>query len=103
MKMKTTIRFMKERRRQKWIRDFSWVEDNLDRMISSLDALPEDLQDYSLPMVVVGSDVKVLYPSLDIEMVCKMIYGAIMDSKVKWNNVDYREAARYIALHWSAE
>ena len=70
----------------------------MDRMIRSVDALPEDLQDYSLPMVVVGSDVEALYPSLDIDRVCKMIYGAVMDSKIKWNNVDYREAARYVEL-----
>ena len=103
LKMKTTIRFMRERRRQKWIRDYGWVENDLDRIISSVDALPEDLQDYSLPMVVVGSDVEALYPSLDVDRVCEMIYGAVMNSKIKWNNVDYREAARYIALNWSAE
>ena len=44
-----------------------------------------------------------LYPSLDIERVSRIVYKAIMKTNVKWANVDYLEAARYLALNWSAE
>ena len=50
-----------------------------------------------------GSDVEALYPSLDADRVAKIIYEAILNSKVTWQNVDYLEACRYIALNWSAE
>ena len=40
---------------------------------------------------------------LDVEKVAKIVYEAILRTTVCWENVDYMEAARYIALNWSAE
>ena len=60
---------MQERRRRRWVRKYYWVEEDLDRLITSIEALPEDLQDYTLPMVLVGTDVEALYPSLDTDKV----------------------------------
>ena len=88
-KIRTTLKFMQERRRTKWVQEFSWLEDDLDRIIKSVKALPEDLQDFSLPMVLIGSDVEALYPSLNIDRVSQIVYEAILRSKVKRDNVDY--------------
>ena len=54
-------------------------------------------------MVIVGTDVVNLYPSLDVEKVVGIIREAVIKSKVKWEEIDFLEAARYVALNWSAE
>ena len=59
------IHIRKERRRKGLEREYAWLENDPDRLIYSCDANPEDLQDFSLPMVLVGSDVASLYPSCD--------------------------------------
>ena len=102
-KMKITIKFMKEKRRRKWERDFQWLESDLDRLIDSVEANPEDLHNFSLPMVLIGSDVASLYPSLDAAKVAELVYEAVMRSELKWTNLDYVEATRYLAMNWSEE
>ena len=94
---------MRELRRTKWVKEFSWVEGDIDRLIKSVESLPEDLEDYILPMVIVESYFKDLYQSLDINKVAMLVYEAVMRSKVVWQNVDYLEACRYIALNWDSE
>ena len=98
-KMRITVKYMKEKRRKKWERNFSWLEEDLDRLIDSRDANPEDLQDFSLPMVLIGSDVTSLYPSLDAKEVAELLYNAVMKTNIKWTNIDYFEATRYIAVN----
>ena len=83
-KMRITIKYMKEKRTKRWEREFAWMEDDLDRLIDSCNANPEDLQDFSLPMVLVGSDVASLYPSLDTEKVTEILYNAVLKSDIKW-------------------
>ena len=80
-----------------------WNSEELDRVVDSTEVLPEDLQDYTVPMVIIGTDVVSLYPSLEIKVVCKRVMEAILLSEVKWQEVDYLEAVRYIALNLSAE
>ena len=36
---------------------------DLERKWTSKDVLPEDLQDFQVPMVVIGTDVEALFPS----------------------------------------
>ena len=40
-------------------------------MISSKEALKEDLQDFSIPIVMIGGDVVSLYPNLDVNRVAE--------------------------------
>ena len=54
----------------------------MDRLIDSCEVNPEDLQDFSLPMVLVGSDVASLYPNLDAEKVATLVYNAVMKSDI---------------------
>ena len=56
------------------------------------------LQDKGTRIKVVGADVEALYPSLDAMEVAEIVYRAMLDTKVKLDNVDWAEAAKYIAL-----
>ena len=50
-------------------------------------------------VVVVGADVEALYPNLvDVE-IANHCYNAIMKSKVKFNNINYRKALLYLAIN----
>ena len=49
-----------------------------DRIIHSTEALPEDIQDMTSPMIVVSADVKSLYPSMDVKEVSRMMKEAIL-------------------------
>lgn len=52
-------------------------------------------------MVVVGTDVISLYPSLVIKEVVGEVGWAILESDIKLEEVDYLEGARYVTLNWS--
>ena len=43
LKIRTTIKFIKEKRKSDWAKDFGWVEGDVDRLIRSVEALPEDI------------------------------------------------------------
>ena len=94
---------MKFWRRQKWEREVKWDEKDENRIFTSLEMLPEDRQDFSSPMVLVGSDVVSLYPNLDVSKVSKVMYEAVLESDMSWDNVDLLECTRYVALNWSKE
>ena len=96
----TTINFMKTLRRKNWEEKVKWNENMI---ISSKESLPEDLQNFNCPMVCIGSDVVSLYPNLDIGEVSKKMKEAILNSPITWQDIDYLEATRYIALNWDNE
>ena len=73
------------------------------RTITSDQALPEDIQNFETPMVIMGSDVVSLYPNLDTNKVAERVREAVLKSEVIWENFDYLEGARYLALNWTAE
>ena len=66
-----------------------WDESNLDMIIDSKEALPEQLQDYESKMVIIGSDVVSLYPNLEVDKVIVTIKEAISGSGVVWQEFDY--------------
>ena len=55
-----TMGAMQKLRRKEWEHKVGWDVDDLDREYGGTDVLPEDLQDYSQPMVLLGTDVKSL-------------------------------------------
>ena len=73
----------------------------LDKEVTSEGIPPDMVQDFAVPMVVLGSDVVNLYPSLDIKQVVKEVKEAMLETEIQWENIDYLEAARYIALNWT--
>ena len=98
-----TMHYMKWVRRQAWERLVGWDETDTTRTFRSTQMLPEDLQDYTTPMVIIGSDVVQLYPNLDIDQVVDVVEREVMETKLEWNDIDYLEASRYVALNWSEE
>ena len=68
------------------------------RLLRSKDARSEEIQDKTKPMEIVGADVESLYPSLDDKTVADLVYKAIIESEIKFANVNYKEAVRYLAL-----
>ena len=98
-----TATCMQQVRREQWEKSNDWGEGELDRILLGTEVLHEDLQDVSSPMVIIGTDVVNLYPSLDIKKVVGNVGEAILDSKITWQEIDFLEGARYIALNWSEE
>ena len=56
----------------------------------------ENVQDKSKPMVIVGSDVEALYPSLDDISVVNTAYQAVMDTELQFSNINYKDGVKYI-------
>ena len=54
-------------------------------------------------MVIIGSDVEALYPSLDSLECGKIVEEEILRTKIEWEDLDYLEGTRYIVLNRSAE
>ena len=72
------------------------------KIMEATEKSSEDIQDKS-EVVIIGSDVCALFPSLtDIE-VALICYQAILDSNVKFLNFNYRVASLYIAMHMTEE
>ena len=46
-----------------------------------------------------GADVKALYPSLTDLEVALLCYEAVMETDIKFENINYRTVAKYIAIH----
>ena len=66
------------------------IEANLKRM--------EEIQDMD-EIVVVGSDVYALYPSLNDIEVAIICYNTILNSDIRFLNFNYWVASKYIAMH----
>ena len=72
-------------------------------LIRARDVDKKVIQDRSKKMVIVGSDVEALYPSLEDTEVAEIVFNAIMDTDVKFDGIDYLEGVRYIALNSTAQ
>ena len=95
-----THTFVQTLRRLRWEQSVEWDED-YDRILDSREVLEEDLQDYSIPMVMIGADVISLYPNLDVDKVVVRIEEEVKRTDMVFSNVDYLEATCYLALNWS--
>ena len=95
---------MKRLRRREW-EDRQAEEDleDLDKRWKSKDMNKEDIQDFETAMVVIGCDVEALYPSLDAKRCSEIVRDEVMRSSITWEDIDYLEGTRFIALNKSAE
>ena len=100
-KIRTTSTYVKLNRRKLWENEVGWNPDDMERIYSSKDMLVEDCQDYESPMVLIGSDVVSLYPNLDVARASALMYEAVKVSPMEWENMDWLECSRYVALNWS--
>ena len=90
-------------RRQEWERRVEYDVEDEDRSWNSKDVLEEDLQNFEVPQVIIGADVEALYPSLDTEECARIGKAETLRSKIRWNDLDYLEGARFIALNRTAD
>ena len=81
-------------RRAKTLKGAAIVEANMRTL--------DDIQDQN-DVVIVGSDVCALYPSLNDIEVAIICYQAILDSNINFQNFNYLVAGKYIAMHLTAE
>ena len=49
------------------------------------------------------SDVVNLFPSLEVEDVVVKMREAVLKSNIEWEEIDYREGVRYLALNWDKQ
>ena len=97
-----SYKYIQTLRRLDWEKSVEWEEDE-DRILDSTEVLEEDLQDYSVPMVVIGSDVVNLYPNLDVEKIVERVADEVERTDMSFSNVDYLESTRYLVLNWTQE
>ena len=98
-----TSGFLKRKRLEDWWMNMEMEKNNPYNILHSEQVLPEMLQDYEVPQVLVGCDVEALYPSLNIDTCCETVYQEIMATNITWEDTDLLEGCRYIALNWSQE
>ena len=98
---RTSTQFMELLRQNMWSELTEKLEDG--EFLDSMEVRNEMIQDFGAPMEVIGFDVDALYPSLDWGNTEKVIRDSIMDSNIKWEEVDIMEGCRYIALNWDGD
>ena len=64
------------------------------KMVSSKEVENILVQDWSRPMILIGSDVVSLYPNLRSKKCGEEVYQAVMDSDIKWEGIHWQEAVR---------
>ena len=101
---KTVAEIVRRLRKMEWLKKtpIEEIEDE-DKTWLPEDVLIEDIQDYGKNMVVIGSDVEALYPSLDIEDSMKIIEEEVMRTSINWEDLDFLEGTRLIVLNRSAK
>ena len=67
-------------------------------MVNSKQVAQEWIQDRGQAMVIIGSDAVSLFPSLTKQESADEVAEAVMDSELKWDGVNWKEAVRYLAL-----
>ena len=77
-----SLQYMRTLRRLEWEERVDW-DGNLDRKLDSSEVLNEDLQDFTIPMVAIGSDVISMYPNLEVDSVVDMKGEEIQRTHVK--------------------
>ena len=63
-----------------------------------LDANQDILEKKRDTMVIFSMDVRALYPSLDIEVICEAVVGVILTSKLQVKNLNAKEMCKYLAI-----
>ena len=53
---KTTSSYVRWSRRKMWEESYDWNSEDISKVVRSSEVLPEDLQDFTVPMVIVGGD-----------------------------------------------
>ena len=62
-----------------------------------------DSPDTFKDIIILIQDIRALYHSLDIDETIEIVFEAMMESEVKFDYVDIKEVAKYIAINMSKE
>ena len=73
------------------------------RLLKAAEVDSKLVQDKSKKMNIIGADVEALYPSLEAIQVANIVYKAVMETDIEFNNINYQEGVRYIALSSTAQ
>ena len=73
------------------------------RIIEAKDVIRQEIIQDKDDLVVTGADVEGLYPSLSDIEVALIVFEAIMNSGIKFENIDFRLAGKYISMHLTEE
>ena len=77
---------MKKLRERTWSEITNRVPEG--EYLDSTEVRPEMIQDFEAPMELIGCDVNALYPSLDWDTTELVVKNAIMESDIRWENID---------------
>ena len=92
---------MEKMRKRRWSEILSTVQE--EGWVDSKGVDQEMIHDFGKPLEIIGWDVNALYPSLDWVTTEGVVREAILKSNIKWEDIDYMEGCRYIALNLSAD
>ena len=93
---------MRKIRRREMMKTNGWKKDE-EKTWTPGEVLEEEIQNFEVKMEVIGADVEALYPSLDMKECARIVEIEVMRSTVKWEDIDYLEGTRMIALNRSAQ
>ena len=72
------------------------------RILHASKVANEEVQDDNIK-IVVGADVEGLYPALQDMEVANICYQAVLNTSIKFNNIDYRKGSIYVAMNMTEE
>ena len=102
--IKVKPNMMKMLRREEWKKEQRQEDlEDKNKVWRTHEVLEENIQNQEEPMVIIGCDVEALYPSLEVEEIGNIIVEEVMRSSISWENLDYMEGVRLIALNRSAK
>ena len=58
----------------------------------------KEIQDFNKKPVLIGADVKALYPSMDQDATSELAFRAVLESDVQYTGIDYRYLMVYLKL-----
>ena len=103
-KTRITPSLMKKIRSEEWMKKMRLVDlVDMDKEWEGNEVLKEHIQDMEEKMILVGCDVEALYPSLDLKECGRIVEEEVMRTSIQWEDLDYLEGTRLIALNRSAE
>ena len=74
-----------------------------EKIIEAKDISNRNLVQDDRDLVVTGADVEGLYPSLSDIEVAIIVYEAVMNSGIRFENINYHMAGKYVAMHMTEE
>ena len=82
--------------------EYSTDEEEFTKGEQEVDELHEARERQTEEIIVAGSDIISLFPSITVEQAEKLCYEALLETDISFEGVNYEEMAIYIALNYSS-